>query len=180
MSSAAVVFEALDFAARRHSAQRRKGPGGAPYVNHLIEVVRLLAVVAGVQDAEVLAAGALHDVLEDTATTREELLELFGERVCNLVQSLTDDRTLPRERRRAIVLQHLPLAEEVVRLVKLADLTSNIAELPSDWDGERQRTYLDWSARAAALCFGQSKELDSLYQRRALSARAATAAAGTA
>jgi len=180
MSNRAIVFEALDFAARRHRDQRRKGPGGAPYVNHLIEVVRLLSVVAGVEDPEVLAAGALHDVLEDTKTQPEELTEHFGSRVTNLVRSLTDDRTLSRETRRAITLKHLSIAEEIVRLIKLADLTSNVAELPSDWDHERRQTYLDWSARAAQLCFGQSEALDRLYQQRVLNARVATAATGSA
>src|SRR5512137_572560 len=89
------VLRALDFAAERHSAQRRKGPGGAPYVNHVIEVATALASIGGVTDPEVLMAAVLHDIIEDTETSAEEVERRFGARVRELVCQLSDDKSLP-------------------------------------------------------------------------------------
>ncbi len=68
-----LVSEAADFAARRHTGMARKGRGNEPYINHLAEVANLLATANGGRDAELIAAAWLHDTLEDTATTQEEL-----------------------------------------------------------------------------------------------------------
>ena len=160
------LLEALDFAAQRHSAQRRKGPDAVPYVNHLIEAAALLATVGGVTDVEVLMAAVLHDVLEDTPTTREEVLALFGARVLQLVDSVTDDKRLSRAERRQAVLAHLPHAADETRVIKLADLCSNVMTLPSDWAPERAREYLVWAHRAAELCAASNPALAQLFAER--------------
>src|SRR4051812_37480025 len=167
-------LHALEFASERHSQQRRKGPSGAPYVNHLIEVASLLAGSAQVEDADILIAAILHDVLEDTPTTPEEIATRFGERVLRLVSQLSDDKSQPRAVRRQLVLEHLQSAENAVKLIKLADLCSNVQSVPTDWTSERRLEYLDWSARAAALCQGVSPVLDRLYADRASGARVAS------
>lgn len=173
------LLEALDFAAQRHSAQRRKGPDAAPYVNHLIEVATLVANVAGIDDVEVLMAAVLHDVLEDTPTTSREVSERFGPRVCRYVESLSDDRSLPRRRRRELILEQLPDMEEVVKVVKLADLTSNIKLLPPDWTDEHKLEYLEWSEHAATLCAPACEPLAELYWQRAGATRSALEASLT-
>ena len=68
-----LVSEAADFAARRHSGMRRKGRGNEPYINHLAEVANLLAAATEGADAELVAAGWLHDTIEDTETTHRAL-----------------------------------------------------------------------------------------------------------
>jgi guanosine-3',5'-bis(diphosphate) 3'-pyrophosphohydrolase len=166
------LLEALHFAAERHSAQRRKGPDAAPYVNHLIEVAALVASVAQVDDVEVLMAAVLHDVLEDTATTADEVSERFGERVCQLVQALSDDKALPRTRRRELALAALPDMEVSLKIVKLADLTSNIKLLPPSWSYEHKLEYLEWSERAATICGPECEPLAVLYWQRASATRA--------
>lgn len=166
------LLQALDFAAQRHSAQRRKGPDAAPYVNHLIEVAMLVSSVAGIQDTDVLIAAVLHDVLEDTPTTAEEVTERFGHRVCQFVQALSDDKSLPRKRRRQITLEHLPEMEAFVKVVKLADLTSNIKLLPQSWSLEHRLEYLEWSESAASICEGECPALAELYWQRAQASRA--------
>src|ERR1700730_16349528 len=95
-----LVSEAAEFAARRHTGMQRKGRGNEPYVNQLAEVANLLAIATDGTDAELEAAGWLHDTIEDTETTREELAEKFGERVAALVVEVTDDMTLPKNQRR--------------------------------------------------------------------------------
>lgn len=161
------LLEALDFAAVRHSAQRRKGPDAAPYVNHLIEVATLVANVGQVVDVDVLIAAVLHDVLEDTPTTADEVTERFGSRVCRFVQALSDDKSLPRRRRRQIALEELPQAEPLVHVIKLADLASNIKLLPPNWTEERKREYLEWSEHAATICSPSCQPLADLYWERA-------------
>ncbi len=161
------LLEALDFAAQRHSAQRRKGPDAAPYVNHLIEVAALVANVARIEDVEVLMAAVLHDVLEDTPTTPVEVSERFGDRVCRFVEALSDDKTLPRRLRRELTLAELPAMDALVKVVKLADLTSNIKLLPPTWSDEHKREYLEWSEHAAAICAPVCQPLADLYWERA-------------
>jgi guanosine-3',5'-bis(diphosphate) 3'-pyrophosphohydrolase len=166
------LLEALDFAAQRHSAQRRKGPDAAPYVNHLIEVAMLVACVGQVDDVEVLIAAVLHDVLEDTATTAAEVEQRFGARVLALVDALSDDKSLPRGRRREVTLEELPETEALVKIIKLADLSSNIKLLPQTWSDERKLEYLEWSERAATICSVECQALADLYWQRAGATRA--------
>jgi len=167
------LLEALDFAAERHSAQRRKGPDAAPYVNHLIEVAMLVANVAQIEDVEVLMAAVLHDVLEDTPTSAAEVSARFGPRVLTIVEALSDDKSLPRKRRREITLEELPEREALIKVVKLADLTSNIKLLPPNWSEDRKLEYLEWSERAATICGPTCQPLAELYWQRAGATRAA-------
>jgi guanosine-3',5'-bis(diphosphate) 3'-pyrophosphohydrolase len=170
-------LEALDFAAQRHSGQRRKGPDAAPYVNHLIEVAMLVSSVGGVDDVDVLIAAVLHDVLEDTPTGAEEVESRFGPRVRAWVEALSDDKSLPRPRRRQITLEELPQTDAQVKVIKLADLSSNIALLPPNWSDERKLEYLEWSERAATICSSSCQALSELYWQRALATRAKLEAA---
>lgn len=160
------LLRALHFAAERHSGQRRKGPGAEPYINHLVEVGFLLSDVGQVDDREILIASVLHDTVEDTATSLSEIAELFGSRVSQLVQAVTNDKALPKTERKRLVLEHLAHAEDAVKLIKLADLCSNIASVPGDWAPDRIKDYFAWSRQAAALCAGVSAPLDSLFLSR--------------
>src|SRR5215468_6749955 len=100
-----LISEAAEFAARRHNGMTRKGRGNEPYINHLAEVANLLAAATDGADAELVAAGWLHDSIEDTATTAEELARNFTRRIANLVVEVTDDMTLTKnERRRCQVI----------------------------------------------------------------------------
>jgi guanosine-3',5'-bis(diphosphate) 3'-pyrophosphohydrolase len=91
---------ALDFAARKHVHQRRKGDSAEPYINHLAEVTRLLAAATEGRDPGVVIAGLLHDTLEDTDTTYDELAAEFGPEVAALVAEVTDDKTLGKQERK--------------------------------------------------------------------------------
>jgi len=133
----------------------------------------LVASVAQIDDVEVLMAAVLHDVLEDTPTTPDEVSARFGPRVRQFVEALSDDKSLPRKRRRELVLEELPEMDPLVRVVKLADLTSNIKLLPPNWSDERKREYLEWSECAATICSVECQPLADLYWRRAGAARAA-------
>jgi len=165
-------LQALDFAAIRHSAQRRKGPDAAPYVNHLIEVAMLVANVGQVDDEDVLIAAVLHDVVEDTPTTIEEVSARFGPRASRFVQALSEDKALPRKQRRELMLEELPQLDPMIHVIKLADLSSNIKLLPPNWTEERKLEYLEWSEHAATICGPACQALADLYWERAGAARA--------
>lgn len=160
------IFQALSFTAERHAHQRRKGPGGEPYINHLIEVGQLLAEMGAVEDRDILIAGILHDILEDTPTTGEEVATRFGSRVGQLVAAVSDDKMLPKAERKAKILEHLASAEDAVKLIKLADLCSNIRSIPADWSPDRLAEYFAWARQAAALCAGVSPPLDAVFAER--------------
>lgn len=165
------LLTAISFAAERHSAQRRKARGGVPYINHLVEVASLLSNVAKVQDRDTLIAAVLHDIVEDTATTLDEVTRLFGPRVGELVDAVSDRKSLPKEERKRLVLVHLASADDSVKLIKLADLCSNVSSTPVDWTTEQLRDYCEWCQQAASLCAGISPALDDLFLNRLQVAR---------
>ena len=102
------VLAALEFAAERHRDQRRKGTEAAPYINHPIAVTRLLADVGGVSDPVLLQAAILHDTVEDTDTTLDELEARFGPEVRRVVEEVTDDKSLPRRERKRLQVARAP------------------------------------------------------------------------
>jgi (p)ppGpp synthase/HD superfamily hydrolase len=96
MSDTTMILKAAAFAAHKHKDQRRKDADASPYINHPLELARVLAEVGGVTDSATLCAALLHDTIEDTATTYDELAQHFGEEVANIVDEVSDDKTLPK------------------------------------------------------------------------------------
>ena len=148
----------------RHSHERRKGGKDIPYVNHPIEVAAVLSA-AGVADAEVLAAGLLHDTLEDTETTAAELEARFGARVRRIVEQCTDDKTLPYLERKRAQIAHAPLLPDDSRCVKLADKIANVrsALVPGGaaWDAATTQGYAAWARAVCAGLRGANARLDA-------------------
>jgi GTP diphosphokinase / guanosine-3',5'-bis(diphosphate) 3'-diphosphatase len=179
MKDLLLVVNAADFAARRHVNQRRKGAMGEPYVNHLAEVAMLLAGATDAEDAGLVAAGFLHDTLEDTPTKYEELLALFGQDVADLVAAVTDNKSLPKAERKRLQVEQAPHKSVRARMLKLADKISNLRSMatspPADWDVARTAEYIDWAEKVAAGCRGTSEMLERLFDAAAAEARAAVA-----
>ena len=94
------LLAAIEFASRKHSTQRRKDEEASPYINHPIAVAHLLAEAGGVTDLITLMAAVLHDTIEDTETTADELERQFGRAVRKLVEEVTVDKSLDRSSRR--------------------------------------------------------------------------------
>ena len=90
------LITAIAFAADKHRNQRRKDPEGSPYINHPIALANLLLNEAGIEDQRVLVAAVLHDTIEDTKTTEQELVRHFGKEVADIVLEVTDDKALPK------------------------------------------------------------------------------------
>jgi guanosine-3',5'-bis(diphosphate) 3'-pyrophosphohydrolase len=144
-----LVMRALDYAARQHTAQRRKDAAQTPYINHPIEVIKVLAVEAGITDPEVLAAAALHDTVEDTSTEEGDLRRLFGDRITDIVMEVTDDGSLRYEVRKRLQVEHAPKKTAAAAMVKFADKISNLRDVvsspPPSWTLDRRREYFDWA-----------------------------------
>jgi (p)ppGpp synthase/HD superfamily hydrolase len=175
----ALVARAADFAARRHVGQRRKGAGQEPYVNHLAEVACLLAETAEEPNAYLIAAGWLHDTLEDTNTTKDELENLFGSLVTEIVVEVTDDKSLPKDVRKRLQVENAAGNSVPARLLNIADKTSNLRALaaspPTDWDWAGKAAYLDWAEQVVASCRGLNAELEKAFDQAAVTARTSIA-----
>jgi (p)ppGpp synthase/HD superfamily hydrolase len=163
----AVLLKALHFAADKHRDQRRKDIEASPYINHPIEVAELLARVGDVQDLVTLQAAILHDTLEDTKTTVEELDAAFGADVRHVVEEVTDDKRLPKVERKRLQIEHAPHVSSRAKLVKLADKISNVRAVtqtpPANWPLTRRQEYLDWTEKVVAGLRGCNPQLEKLY-----------------
>jgi guanosine-3',5'-bis(diphosphate) 3'-pyrophosphohydrolase len=171
-----LILHAASFAADRHREQRRKG-GDLPYINHPLAVAQLLCSVGNVQDAVTLAAAVLHDTLEDTRTTADELAERFGPEVRDVVVELTEDLAPPRAERRARERERAVGLSPRARLVRLADKAHNLHSLiehpPSGWSVTRQWEYVEWCVEMAAALAGTNPGLEHWFRETLDEARAA-------
>ncbi len=174
-----VVARALCYSAERHAKQRRKGSRAEPYVNHLAEVALLLAEATDGGDAALVAAGLLHDTIEDTGASEAELAARFGSEIAGIVAEVTDDKSLPRERRKQLQVETAAAKSPRARMIKIADKTSNLRSIvdspPTDWDAARRRQYLEWAAAVVEQCRGVNARLEGLFDRVRAEAEAALA-----
>jgi GTP diphosphokinase / guanosine-3',5'-bis(diphosphate) 3'-diphosphatase len=169
----ALILRAALFAAGKHASQRRKGEDACPYINHPIAIAHLLAS-AGVDDAETLCAALLHDTLEDTQTTSEELSREFGERVTRIVAEVSEDKSLPRDARKQLQIDCASKLSIEAKLVKLGDLINNLADTlvspPRGWSRHEILQYFDWSAAVAQGLRGTNafleRAFDEVFSRR--------------
>jgi guanosine-3',5'-bis(diphosphate) 3'-pyrophosphohydrolase len=170
----ALLFRALAFAAHKHRDQRRKDAEASPYINHPIALAEVLAGEGGVADVEVLAAALLHDTIEDTATTPEELRAEFGERIAAMVMEVTDDKALPKTERKRLQIVHAAAISPGAKLVKLADKICNLRDVadrpPAKWDLQRRQEYFEWAKRVIDQLRGAHPGLeaafDAAYRRK--------------
>ena len=165
----ALLLKALAFAAHKHRDQRRKDPEASPYINHPIALADVLVNEGGVTDVEVLCAALLHDTVEDTATTHEELAAAFGARVARIVAEVTDDKTLSKSERKRLQVEHAGGLSAEAKLVKLADKICNLRDVaeraPPSWDLARQREYFDWARRVVKGLRGAHPRLESAFDK---------------
>lgn len=157
------LTKALLTASKAHMSQRRKSDD-SPYINHLIEVQSLLATSANVKDEDIIIAGLLHDVIEDSDVTQMQIQGEFGSRIASLVAAVTDDKTSPLEKRRELAIKKLEKAPKSVKLIKLADICSNAMAIPEGWSIERITSYFDWLDVIVVKCSNVSPELTSCYE----------------
>lgn len=172
LTGMALVINALDFAAFFHKDQRRKNKDKDPYINHPIEVAKILTD-CGVNDPNIIAAAILHDVIEDTRITIEDLANVFPTPVINYVKEVTDDKSLPKVEIKKRQLEKMKTASDGAKMIKAADKISNCSNLftdpPESWSVEYQRGYFTWCYYVCEEIKGVNKKLDekieSLFSR---------------
>jgi guanosine-3',5'-bis(diphosphate) 3'-pyrophosphohydrolase len=147
----AFLLRAAAFAAEQHREQRRKDSDSTPYINHPLQVAETLAKVGAVTDPYLLAAALLHDVVEDTDVTFEQLEAEFGPVVRGYVAEVTDDKNLPKLERKRLQIAEAPTRSEGAAQIKLADKICNVRDLgcrrPAGWPLTRVTEYFAWAER---------------------------------
>lgn len=158
---------ALAFSATKHRDQRRKDVEASPYINHPISLVDVLVNEGGVLNWDVLCAALLHDTIEDTETTAEELTQAFGKNVASIVLEVTDDKSLPKAERKLQQIVHAPHSSHEAKLVKLADKICNLRDIlaspPADWSIKRKHEYFEWAVAVVAGIRGSNSKLEKVF-----------------
>ncbi|XP_002740112.1 guanosine-3',5'-bis(diphosphate) 3'-pyrophosphohydrolase MESH1-like [Saccoglossus kowalevskii] len=168
------LVECMHFAAIKHTDQRRKDPMKTPYINHPIGVARILSKEAGIKNLHILQAALLHDTVEDTDTSFDEIEKQFGAEVRHIVAEVTDDKSLPKMERKRKQIEHAPHISREAKLVKLADKLYNLRDLkrvaPESWTPERVQDYFHWAAKVVAGLRGTNKtmedSLDKIFKEK--------------
>jgi len=163
-----LVLAAAAFAAHKHKDQRRKDASASPYINHPLALANVLSNEGGVQDPVVICAALLHDTIEDTDTTQEELTRHFGVEIASVVMEVTDDKALPKAERKRQQVEHAAHISERAKLVKLADKISNLRDIlsspPADWSPQRKKEYFDWAALVVKQLRGTHEHLEAVFE----------------
>ena len=171
----ALLMEALRFSADRHCRQMRKDEL-SPFINHPIQVAELLWRTGQVHDVVTIVSALLHDVVEDTHTTLEEIETLFGNEVADVVADVTDDTRLSGAERKQRQIETASNVCFRAKQIKLADKTCNVIDIahapPRGWSLERRLKYIDWTEAVVNILRGCNKRLESYYDQQLISGRA--------
>lgn len=161
-----LFIKALAFSAEKHTKIRRKDADESPYINHPIALANVLANEGGVGDWNVLCAALLHDTIEDTPTTADELGALFGEKIASIVVEVSDDKSLDKEVRKRLQVEHAPHVSIEAKQVKLADKICNLRDIldspPANWDSARKLEYFKWAERVVDGVRGTNSTLEKI------------------
>lgn len=163
--------QASSFAAQKHRDQRRKNSTAAPYINHPLSVAARISK-AGVTNEIALVGAVLHDTVEDTDTTIEEIQSLFGDCVAKVVAEVTDNKHLPKAERKRLQVERAHLRSYEAKLIKLSDKIDNLLSLlddpPLGWDVKRIQGYFVWSKFVVEGLKGTNgnleKQIDDLFR----------------
>ena len=145
-----LLTKAIDYATEKHQGQKRKNSKKEDYIVHPIEVMHLLKEY-GVSDEVTLVAAVLHDTIEDTSATYEEIMEFFGKEVADVVLEVSDDKSLLKLTRKKFQLSEISKKSFAARMIKIADKLSNSVELlidpPVGWSSIEINGYILWSEK---------------------------------
>ncbi len=138
--------DAIKFAANKHQEKRQKVPGtNLPYVVHLSNVAMEIFMTAINTEKFNLGfavqVALLHDTIEDTSTTYDEIKDYFGDEIANAVLALSKNEDLPKEQQTSDSLTRIKKLANEVWAVKLADRITNLQRPPSTWDNRKRKKY---------------------------------------
>lgn len=168
-SEMAKIVRAAYFAGEKHKDQRRSDKEETPYINHPLELASILVDEGYVEDVNVICAALLHDTIEDTDTTFEELESIFGPVVTSIVREVSNDMTLSSIERRIRETASIPGLSHSAKLVKLADKIANIRDIstmpPVGWTLAKKEAYFDFSLSIAEQAKDASQILYEVFVR---------------
>ena len=163
-----LVIRAAHFAAQRHRDHRRKDTKQRPYINHPIALASTLSEV-GVRDPDVLAAALLHDTIEDTETSYDDIRGTFGRPIADLVAEVTDAKFLEKASRKRIQVSRAGHSSDKAKLIKLTDKICNLRDMlgspPAGWPLTRRQRYFDWAKQVVDQARGVNPELERMFDR---------------
>ncbi|PUB85913.1 MAG: phosphohydrolase [gamma proteobacterium symbiont of Ctena orbiculata] len=163
------LIKTLAFATQKHRHQRRKDIEASPYINHPITLVDILVNEGNITDPDTLIAALLHDTIEDTDATVEEIETEFGKAIADIVMEVTDDETLSKLERKALQIKHAPALSYKAKLVKLADKIANLRDIdrspPAGWTLQRSQAYFDWAKEVIDGLRGTHETLEAIFDR---------------
>ncbi|MEW8315826.1 MAG: HD domain-containing protein [Candidatus Thiodiazotropha endolucinida] len=163
------LIKTLAFATQKHRHQRRKDIEASPYINHPITLVDILVNEGDITDPDTLIAALLHDTIEDTDATVEEIEAEFGQAIAEIVMEVTDDGNLPKLERKALQIKHAPALSYKAKLVKLADKIANLRDIdrspPAGWTLQRSQAYFDWAKEVIDGLRGTHETLEAIFDR---------------
>ena len=165
----AIILDAAVFAAEKHQGDVRKNKQRSPYITHPLLVAQVIAQIGEIQETAILAAAILHDTIEDTDTTREEIRERFGEDILSIVLEVTDDKTLPKMVRKRHQVAHAAGLSYEAKIVKLGDKLINCRDILNDppdyWSLKRRQDYIQWGADVIFLIRGTNRQLEGAFDQ---------------
>ncbi len=160
------ILKALDFSAFKHRYQRRKGDKNLPYINHPIKVAYIVSEIGKVEDPIIIASAVLHDVVEDTETSFDELRKEFGDRVASIVMEDTDNKSLEKSERKRLQIENAKDLSYEATIVRIADKIANIMDIvnspPNTWAHKRKNDYLEWAESVVSKCKDYDDSVKSL------------------
>lgn len=171
MDAIELMLDALQFSAEKHRGQKRKD-GDTAYINHPIAVAHILKHVGGVVDPVILCSAILHDTLEDTQTSKDELVERFGKEIAEVVWEVSDDLIIKADKnrnaeRKQLEIDHAPILSHQAKLVKIADKIANLRDIlknpPVNWTHERKKEYFDWAKQVIDGMRGANSALEAEF-----------------
>jgi len=170
-----LFLKALNFSAGKHRHQRRKDTAASPYINHPIEVANILWTIGEIYDVTAIIAALLHDTIEDTDTTPEEIRLSFGDEVLGLVLEVSDDKSLPKQERKQNQIAHSPHLSRLAKQIKLADKICNVHDIayapPDHWPRQRRIDYLQWAQAVIDGLRGANEQLERFFDDTLAQAR---------
>lgn len=162
-----ILMKTLVFAANKHKNQRRKDPEASPYINHPLSLADVLVNKGGITDIDIICGAILHDTVEDTETTPDELTEVFGKTVSDIVMEVTDDKSLSSPERKQAQINHAHHLSDKAKAVKLADKICNLRDVsqcpPPNWPLERRQQYFDWAKKVIDGLRGRWPQMEALF-----------------
>jgi (p)ppGpp synthase/HD superfamily hydrolase len=168
------IHNAIIFATKKHEGQKRKGTD-IPYIVHPMEVMQIL--IENGCDKAVVLAGILHDTLEDTETTPEEISSNFGGKVLKIVQSETEDKSKSWKERKQATISHMYSASFESKQVCCADKLSNLRSIYADlkdigekvWDRfNAKKELIQWYYEEVLKALGEISDSDMYYEMEML------------